>query len=200
MVLKLGSTRTVLGIGAALALVALWFGGLALAQSSTPPTGQPGPGGRGMGPRMGMGLMGWFDQGPGGMRGRGSMGPMMGLGGPMGLGIPLGRLDLTDAQKEQVKKILESHKAEAQSLRLEAQPLHQALRTAIENNDVNAIQTASTNLASEIAKGATLAAKVRAEVFGVLTDEQKAKAKELSAQAGPRRQKFPGMHQGPPLF
>ncbi len=198
MVPKLGGTRIFLGIGAALALVALWFGALAFAQSSAPPTGQPGPGGRGMGAHMGM--MGWFDQGPGGMRGRGPMGPMMGLGGPMGLGIPLGQLGLTDAQKEQVKKIFESHKAEAQSVRQEAGPARQALRTAIESNDVNAIQTASTNLASEIAKGATLAAKVRAEVFGVLTDEQKAKAKELSAQAGPRRQKFPGMHQGPPLL
>ena len=195
MVPKAGNTRFVIGIGAALALVALWFGAFAFAQSPTPPSGQPGPGGRGMGP-----MMGWFGQGPGGMRGRGPGGPMMGLGGPMGLGIPLGQLGLTDAQRDQIKKIFESHKADAQSLRQEAGPARQALRTAIENDDVNAIQTASTALASEIVKGATLAAKVRAEVLGVLTDEQKAKAKELRAQAGQRRQKFPGMHQGPPLF
>jgi Spy/CpxP family protein refolding chaperone len=148
-------------------------------------------------------MMDWFGQGPGGMRGRGPMGPMgpmMGRGGLMGLGLPLRQLGLTDAQKEQIKQILQSHKAEAQSLRQEGGPAHEALRTAIENNDANAIQTASAGLASEIAKGATLAAKVRAEVFGVLTDEQKAKAKEFRDQAAQRRQKFQGMHQGPPLF
>jgi Spy/CpxP family protein refolding chaperone len=130
------------------------------------------------------------------------MGPMgmMGRGGMMGLRMELRQLGLTDAQQEQVKKILESHKGEAQSLAKETGPAREALRTAIENNDESAIQTAGTALASEIVKGALLGAKVHAEVFSVLTDEQKAKAKDLRARAGQRGGRFPGMHQGPPLF
>lgn len=197
MVPKLGNGRTYLGIGAALAIVVLVSAALVFAQTPPAAPGQTDPAMRGMGPR-GQGAMG-------GMRGRGPMGMMgaggpMGLGGPAGLGIPLGQLGLTDAQKEQVKKILESHRDEGQALRKEAQPAHEALRTAIENNDAAAIQAASAGLASEIEKGAILSAKVRAEVFGVLTDEQKATAKELRARGGRRGPGLRGMRQGPPLF
>jgi Spy/CpxP family protein refolding chaperone len=189
MVSKLGSTRTLIGACVALAAVALVSAALVFAQAQSSSSGQAGPGMRGMGPM-------------GGMRGRGPMGPMgmMGRGGLMGLRMELRQLDLTDTQKEQVTKILESHKGEGQSLAKETGPAREALHTAIENNDESAIQTAGTALASEIVKGALLGAKVHAEVFSVLTDKQKAKAKELRARPGQRGGRFPGMHQGPPLF
>jgi Spy/CpxP family protein refolding chaperone len=192
MVPKLGNSRTIIGACIALAFVALVSAALVFAQTQSPPASPMGRGMRGM-CAMGQGPMR-------GMGGRGPMGRMMGPGGPMGLGIPLRQLGLTDAQREQIRKILESHRAEMQGLMKEAQPVQQALRTAIENNDANAIQAASTGLASELTKGALLRAKVHAEVFNVLTDEQKAKAKELGASAGQRGKGFPGMHQGPPLF
>jgi len=196
MVPKSGSTRTLVGAGAALALVALVSAALVFAQGP-PPQGPPGPGMHRMGPMMGQGRMGPM-MGRGGLMG--PMGPMMGRGGLMGLRMAFGQLGLTDAQQDQIKKILESHKEEAQAFAKEAQPAHEALRTAVENNDVGAIQAASTGLASVIAKGAVMRAKVHAEVFGVLTDEQKAKAKELRDRADQRLKQFRGMRKGTPSF
>jgi len=129
------------------------------------------------------------------------MGPMRGgRGGLMGLHLALGQLGLTDAQRDQIKKILDSHKDEAQAFATEAQPAHEALRNAVEANDVGAIQAASTALASVIAKGAVLRAKVHAEVFAVLTDEQKAKAKALRDRTEQRVRQFRGMRKGTPSF
>ena len=51
-----------------------------------------------------------FAQGPGG-RGRGFGGPG-GPGGP-GIGMALGALNLTDAQREQVRQITQQHREEA---------------------------------------------------------------------------------------
>jgi len=206
MVPKSGITRTLVGIGAALALVALASAVFVFAQEPQLP-GPLGPGLHRMGPPMGP-MMGQGRMGPPmgrGWMGGGQMGPPMGpmrggRGGLMGLRLAVGQLGLTDAQQDQIKKILESHKDEAQAFAKEAQPAHEALRNAVESNDVGAIQAASTTLASVIAKGAVLRAKVHAEVFGVLTDEQRAKAKELRDRAEQRLQQFRGMRKGTPSF
>jgi Spy/CpxP family protein refolding chaperone len=124
----------------------------------------------------------------------------MGPGGIMGPGMFFGQLGLTDAQKDQIKKIRESHRDEVQALAKEGGPARDGLRMAILNNDAEAIQTAGTALASDIVKGALLAAKVQAEVVSVLTDEQKTKLNDLRATAEQRREQLRGMHQGPPLF
>jgi protein CpxP len=188
MVSKPGHTRTIIGACVALGLVALVSAALVFAQTQPSAPVQGGRGMRGMGP---MGRMG-----PGGMRGRGPMGP----GGMMGPEMFLGQLGLTDAQREQIRQIRQSHQEEVQALAQEGGPAREALRTAILNADANAIQNAGTAVASEIVKGALLAAKVQAEVQSVLTDEQKAKLKDLRATAEQRREKLRGMPQGPPLF
>src|SRR5215510_12294596 len=65
-------------------------------------------------------------------------GQRMGRGGPMGFGGPMGMfgflgpdLNLTDAQKQQIKTIAESHKAEWQAFGERARTAHQALEAAI---------------------------------------------------------------------
>jgi Spy/CpxP family protein refolding chaperone len=191
MVSKLGHTRTIIGACVALALVALVSAALVFAQTQPSAQVQGGRGMRGMGP-----------MGPGGMRGRGPMGPggIMGPGGLMGPEMFLGQLGLTDAQREQIQQIRQSHREEVQALAQEGGPAREALRTAILNADANAIQNAGTAVASEIVKGALLAAKVQAEVQSVLTDEQRTKLKDLRAAAEQRREKLRGMPQGPPLF
>jgi Spy/CpxP family protein refolding chaperone len=120
-----------------------------------------------------------------GPRGRGLA--MMG-GGPMGplgfLGPVVERLGLTDAQKDQVKAILAAHQTDLKTLVGEAATAHKALDQAILLDPVSdaAVQSASAGVAAVEAQMAVVAAHVRAEVFQVLTDDQKAQIKTMVAK------------------
>lgn len=124
---------------------------------------------------------GW---GPGMGPGRGMMGP----GGPLGLGIALGRLDVTDAQRQQIRTIIQSHRQEFQALAERRRTAQQALQAAVTADplDEAAIRSASAALAEVQADAAVLRAKVHREVFAVLTPEQQAKAKALREEARQR--------------
>lgn len=141
--------------------------GVLLAGSSTAAQ-PPGRGGWGLGP------------GPG----RGMMGP----GGPFGLGFALGRLDVTDAQRQQIRTIVQSHRQEFQALAERRRTAQHALQAAITADplDEAAIRSASAALAEVQADDAVLRAKVHREVFAVLTPEQQAKAKALREEAQKR--------------
>src|SRR6185369_12358661 len=83
-------------------------------------------------------------------------------------------LDITDAQKEQIKTILQSHKAEIAQV---AKPLvdkKRALRDAVmaDAPDEKAIRAASDDLAHSIGDAAVLASKIKQEVAVVLTPDQ----------------------------
>ena len=120
------------------------------------------------------------------------MGPG-GPGGPGGFGLPgLRELELSDAQKEQVKTITQSHRDEVQKIAERTREAHRAIDQAssADTLDEAAIRAQSTALAAAIADGAILRAKVNAEIFNVLTAEQQQKLKDLRAQRqerGPRR-------------
>ncbi len=64
-----------------------------------------------------------------GRRGPGGPGGLRGPGGPMGALGPLvrccGRLDLTDAQRDQVKSVMDSHRDEMKALGDRAMAAHQ---------------------------------------------------------------------------
>jgi protein CpxP len=135
-----------------------------------PPPGEPGTHRRGAGP-----------DGPAGFGPRGPGGPM-GLLGELGRGLRA--LELTDAQREQIRGIAKTHEAEFREI-------GERLRTA--RDGVNALVTADTvdeaairarsgELAAVEADAAVMRARVHQEVFSVLTAEQQAKAKELRAQ------------------
>jgi len=177
MVTRLGRTRTLIGICGVGALVALVSAGVVMAQAQRPALGQGPLGGgamRGMGPLgRGMGPMG-----PGGplMRGRGAL----------GLGIALGQLGVTAEQRQAIRKIVESHNGELQALREQALPIRRAQREATRANDEAAIRDASTQLGAILTDMAVLRAKIRAEVFGVLTPEQQEKARQLRENAEQR--------------
>jgi len=127
-------------------------------------------------------------QGPGGM-GRGMMGaggPGMrgGPGGPFGMaGLPLRELELTDAQREQVKAIMESHRAAQQEIGSRMQAARKALHDAItaDASDETAIRAKATELGVIEGDAAVLQAKIHGEVIAILTPEQVKKAKELRA-------------------
>lgn len=104
------------------------------------------------------------------------------LGGWFGthVDVPLRALNLTDAQREQVKTILEGHREEGRALAERARAAFQAIdKASAESVDEGAIAQQGQALASVITEGAILRAKVRTEVFAVLTPEQQAQAAKL---------------------
>ena len=124
---------------------------------------------------------------PGRMGGRGPGGPG-GPGGPMGslfaLHVDALRgLDLTDAQREQVRSIMESHRDEARTLAERGRTAMEALRAATEaGTDENAIRQQGETVGAVIGDAAVLRARVKQEVWGVLTAEQQARAAQLKSE------------------
>lgn len=133
--------------------------------------------------------------GPG--RGAGALGP----GGPGGrgfaAGFALGQLDLSDAQKQQVRDIMQRHRQQSQPVMDRLQQAMQAQRAAINAVPVNeaAVRQAATALAAVEADMAVDQARMHADIFSILTVEQQEKAKQLEAQgqarAQERRQRAP---------
>ena len=127
--------------------------------------------------------------GPGGPGGRG-FGP--GPGGPFGmlgeLGHGLRQLELTDAQREQLRAVMQSHQAEFTEIGNRLRAAHEGLDAVVsaDSVDESAIRARSADVAAIQADAAVLRAKVHQEVFSLLTAEQQAKAKELRTQAQTR--------------
>lgn len=141
---------------------------------------------------------------------RGPGGP--GMGGPGG-GMLRGlrALDLTDAQRTQVKAIVDANKGAFDEIGQRTRTAREGLQKAIETSPVNeeAIRAASAAVAAVEADAAVLRANVHSQVFGLLSAEQLQKAADLKAQRearmkarGDRRQGRRGQggpgQQGPP--
>ena len=125
-------------------------------------------------------------RGPGGAGGLGRLGGP-GRGGPIGRGmlaLPIERLDLTDAQRQQVRTVMQSHDDDLRALNERARAAHQALQAAVVADvvDEGAIRARSADVGSVEADLAIARARIRSEVLQLLTPEQRAKAK---AAAGP---------------
>jgi periplasmic protein CpxP/Spy len=158
--------RLTLGIGAAALALGVSAGVFVHAQDG----GQQRPA-FGEGRRGGPG-------GPGGVRGP---------GGPMGLLPMLGRdLALTDAQKDQLKTIAESHKDDWKALADRERTAHTALNQAVTADTIDEalIRQKSADVAVVEADLSVARARARAEGLQVLTAEQRAKVKERAAQRG----------------
>ncbi|MFO7695397.1 MAG: Spy/CpxP family protein refolding chaperone [Vicinamibacterales bacterium] len=150
---------------------------------------QAGPGGR-----RGPGMMAQGMRGPGGPGMRGGPG-----GGPFGLvGAGLRGLDLTDAQREQVRAIMESHRDEQKAIGDRMQAARKALHEVIAADavDEGAIRAKAGEVGAVEADAAVLQAKIRAEVFGILTPEQAAKAKAFRSQMEQRMKDGRGQGRG----
>jgi periplasmic protein CpxP/Spy len=121
-------------------------------------------------------------------RGRGPGG--LGRGGPMGMLPMFGRdLNLTDAQKDQVRTIAESHRDEWKALADRARTAHEALQQAVTADAVDEalIRQRSAAVAAVEADLAVARARTHAEVFRILTPEQKAEARD-QLKRRPQRQ------------
>ena len=116
-----------------------------------------------------------------------------GFHGPRGMrgmaGLPLRGLDLTDAQRQQVRSIVEARqgdfKAIGERLRVAQRAQHEAVtRVPVDENEVRARVN---ELAAVQADAAVLRARIHEQVYQVLTPEQQTKAKELQAEREKRR-------------
>ena len=123
-------------------------------------------------------------------------------GGPGGrggmFGLPMRELDLTDAQRQQVRTIMESHrdaqKAIGDRMQAARKTLHDAI--AAETLDEGAIRAAAADIGTIEADAALLQAKIRGEVFAMLTPEQVKKAKELRTEMENRMKAGRGQGRG----
>ena len=133
--------------------------------------------------------------GPG--RGAGALGPGRPGGRGFAAGFALGQLDLSDAQKQQVRDIMQRHRQQSQPVMDRLQQAMQAQRAAINAVPVNeaAVRQAAAALAAVEADMAVDQARMHSDIFSILTVEQQEKAKQLEAQgqarAQERRQRAP---------
>jgi protein CpxP len=104
----------------------------------------------------------------------------------------LSRLNLTEAQKEQMKRIGQSYRERTQSLRQELQAKRQELRQAQASGAFNeSLATQKlTEMAAPKAKLMGEQFKLRQEMLAVLTPEQKAQLEQLREQFKSRREQF----------
>ena len=101
----------------------------------------------------------------------------------------LGRaLNLTDAQRDQIKAIADSHKDEWKALADRERTARTALMTAVTADTIDeaAIRQKSSDVAAVEADAAVARAHAHAEVVQILTADQKAQLKTLT-EKGPRR-------------
>ena len=100
----------------------------------------------------------------------------------MGMLPMLGRqLNLTDAQRDQIKAIADSHKDESKALADRERAAHDALQAAItaDTLDEAAIRQKSSEVAAVDADLAVARARAHADVMQILTADQKAQLKTL---------------------
>jgi Spy/CpxP family protein refolding chaperone len=117
-----------------------------------------------------------FAQGP-----RGGFGGRRGPGGP---GFPLAAVNLTDAQKEQVRAIRERYREQTRSVAQALDAAAEKQRQAIETLPVNEtlITSATQDMTQAQVDLAIQQARLNAEVWAVLTPEQQAQATKARAE------------------
>lgn len=126
--------------------------------------------------------------GPGGFSGRRGPGGPGGPGGRGGIVPGLRALELTEAQRAQVKATMDAHKATFDGQREKIAAAHKALHTAVTaaTFDEATVRQKAADLAAIEADGAVLRAKVYSEVWALLTPAQQAKATALQTERAQR--------------
>ena len=151
------------------ALLVVGVAGVSAAQSPTTPKTRADSGYHRRGDRPD----GQFRKGHGGREGRG-----------------FGRdLNLTDAQKAQVKAIRQKYQPQNQALRDRAKPFMEAARAARQKGDSVAFRTNMESARQVMQSGQSVHAQEQAEIRAILTPEQRAKFDARQKAASERRAK-----------
>ncbi|MBM3779602.1 MAG: periplasmic heavy metal sensor [Acidimicrobiia bacterium] len=122
--------------------------------------------------------------GPGRMGRSGGPGGPGGRGGPGVAGLPLGQLDLTEAQRTQIRDVMTRHQADGRAAADKLRQAREVQREASQAVPLNegAIRMAASAVADAEADAAIVQARIHNEVFALLTSEQQAKAKQIADQ------------------
>ena len=108
-----------------------------------------------------------------------------------GGGFPgLQQLNLTDAQRGQVREVMQRYRNDMQETGRRLRAAHDAQQQAVEAVPVNEglIRSTTQALAAAETDMAVLRARVHSDVWTLLTPEQQAKAKELREQRAARHE------------
>lgn len=122
--------------------------------------------------------------GPGGpRRGGPGFGPGQGRGGPQA-GLALRALDLTDAQREQVEQLMQQHRQQTRALVERAHAAEEAQRQAMEAPSFNEqqIRAAAQALAEVQTDLAVQQARLRSDIYALLTSEQQQRLQQMQAE------------------
>ena len=92
-------------------------------------------------------------------------------------------LNLTDDQKQDLHKIIASHREEIAAALKPVVADRRALREAVSTGDEKSIRAAADTLAHDLGDAAVLASKLRAEIVKILTPDQLDKLKTFRASA-----------------
>ncbi|HEV7475369.1 MAG TPA: Spy/CpxP family protein refolding chaperone [Pyrinomonadaceae bacterium] len=118
-------------------------------------------------------------------------------GGPGGHGDMLEHmareLNLTDAQKEQVKTIFASAESSGKDIHAKLEEIHKQLDAATANGqfDEAQVRTLANQQAQLEADMMVEHLRAKSKVFAILTAEQRVKAEEMHKQMGPMRRHGP---------
>ena len=111
-------------------------------------------------------------------------------------------LNLTDAQKEQVKGFMESAESSANGIHAKLEEVHKQLDAATANGqfDEAQVRTLANQQAQLEADMLVEHLRAKSKVYSILTAEQRVKAEEMHKRMGPPRRPGPpdGPHQPPP--
>jgi periplasmic protein CpxP/Spy len=112
---------------------------------------------------------------------RGHMGDEFGPGPEHILAFMTDALDLTDAQQAQAKQIIEKEKPTLQPLLQQLTDGHKQMRALEENStfDEAAVRALATQNSQAITELIVAKARIKSELFTILTPEQKAKATKM---------------------
>lgn len=107
------------------------------------------------------------------------------------------QLGLSDAQQQQIKSILQAEKPKMQPLMQELRQERQQMNSLTEsgNFDEGAVRAAASKQAQTETDLAVERARVKAQIFAVLTPDQRTKAQEMEKSLAGRRGRW-GRHKG----
>lgn len=129
--------------------------------------------------------------------------PPQGRGGPgrgmAGVPMPVLRgLNLTDAQREQVRALTAERRTQGENPGRTVAELDHQLRLAVfaDTPDLQKIEELKTAIAAATAEQLTARIDLESRIAQVLTPEQRAQAREAMNAAGARRRAGPGARRG----
>jgi protein CpxP len=146
---------------------------VALAALVTIPLVAQAPQGRGFGRGMGMGM----GPGPGGQGGRGG-----GPGGPMAI---LRGIELTDAQRDEIRAIMDEHRQDAPAQKVRELDKQLQLAILADAPDASKLDELKAAIAAGTAEEIGRRIEVESKIVQVLTPAQRAQARENIAKIGP---------------